>query len=302
MTYHYRIHALHFASELNLELPEMPAGEATPDVVIEYGPVPAEPPPEFTKVGAFAAASVGDFWLEVPPLARYRVLDGRRILVDPRPTGDPAAVKLFVLGSCLGALLHQRGLLVLHGCGIGVGNACLVVAGHSGAGKSTTAAAFLQRGHPVLSDDVVAVDVTGAALPGVPRIKLWKDAADQLGISTEKLRRIRPSMQKFDVPLGERYGAVALPIRWIFILAAHAEAGYRIEKLTGRAAFQPLSDETYRPRYVKPFGMLGAHVRHCSQLIAHSQVARVYRPAANSQPAELAQHLLDAIAAESKSG
>ena len=301
MTHYYRVHELTIASELDLGLPEMPPSAAAPDVVIECAPVPAEPPPTSTRVAAFAAAGIGDFWLEVPTLARYRVLQGRQIIVDARPNADPAGVRLFLLGSCFGAMLHQRGTLVLHGCAVKVGDACLVVAGHTGAGKSTVAAAFLQRGHPVLADDVVAVDAAGDALPGLPRIKLWKDAADQLGIATERLQRIRPSMPKFDVPLGKRHWTSALPIRWVYILATHPEPDYRIDVLAGRASFQPLYNETYRPRYVKPFGVLESHMRRCSQLAAQAQVARIYRPAMTSRPAELAQRLLDSIAVAGKS-
>ena len=300
MTHHYRFHELTITSALSLGLPESPASDSPPDVVIEIASVPTEPPPDSTRVAAFAAAGIGDFWLEVPPLARYRVLQGRRILVDPRPDADPSGVRLFLLGSCLGALLHQRELLVLHGCAIRVGDACLIVAGHTGAGKSTVAAAFLKRGHQVLADDVVAVDAHGNALPGVPRIKLWKDSADQLGIATEGLSRIRPAMAKFDVPLNEHYCASALPIRWIYILATHPEPDYRFEALAGRAAFQPVYNETYRPRYVKPFGVLESHMRRCSHLVATSQVTRIYRPAMTSQPAELAQRLLESIAATSR--
>lgn len=300
MAYFYRIHELTIRSELDLALPETPAGENPPDVVIEYAAVASEPPPESTRVAAFAAASSGDFWLEVPPLARYRVLEGRRILVDPRPNANPSGLRLFALGSCLGALLHQRGMLVLHGCAIGLDSGCMIVAGHTGAGKSTVAAAFMQRGHRVLADDVVAVDAAGKALPGVPRIKLWKDSADQLGIDTARLNRIRPSMAKYDVPLGERYFPAPLGIRWIYILTTHPAADCRIEPLSGRAAFQPVFNEIYRLRYVKPFGMLESHMQRCSELVANSQVARVYRPAANSEPGELAGVLLDAIAATGK--
>jgi hypothetical protein len=58
-----------------------------------------------------------------------------------------------------------------------------VFLGDRGYGKSTLGAALLARGFPILTDDVVVVDVGGGQWtvhPGVPRIKLFPSVQREL--------------------------------------------------------------------------------------------------------------------------
>jgi hypothetical protein len=50
----------------------------------------------------------GHFRLDVPGVARYSVEDGKRILIEPMADATPEKVRLFLLGSTIGALLYQR--------------------------------------------------------------------------------------------------------------------------------------------------------------------------------------------------
>src|SRR5690606_97236 len=95
--------------------------------------------------------------LQVDGVARYLVSGGRRITIDRDPAVEDDDVRLFLLGSVFGAMLHQRGDLVLHGSAIEWEGAAVVFMGFSGVGKSTTASAFRQRGHAVLTDDLCVV-------------------------------------------------------------------------------------------------------------------------------------------------
>jgi len=60
----------------------------------------------------------GYFRLDVPGVARYRVEEGKRIIIEPLANASPEKVRLFLLGSTMSALLYQRGLLPLHGSAV----------------------------------------------------------------------------------------------------------------------------------------------------------------------------------------
>jgi len=77
----------------------------------------------------------------------------------------PADVRLFLLGSAIGALMHQRGLLVLHGSTVKVGDECVVFLGSSGVGKSTLATQLRHRGYACLGDDVCAISIGEDGVP-----------------------------------------------------------------------------------------------------------------------------------------
>jgi len=85
----------------------------------------------------------------------------------------------YLLGPVLGFVLVLRGIVCLHAATIDVGGQAIALVGESGAGKSTTAAAFAQLGYPVLGDDVLALVQQGKdfmAQPAYPHIRLWPES------------------------------------------------------------------------------------------------------------------------------
>lgn len=220
-----------------------------------------------------------EFWMDISDVARFLIRDGREILIDPLPGIDEESIRVFLLGSAFGALLFQRGFLVLHGNAIKVGNQCMICVGDSGAGKSTLAAGLMQRGYSILSDDVVPVDSEHRALSGFPRIKLWQETADRLKISTQGLRRIRPDMEKFNFPLGQQFADEALPIRWVYVLASHDSNDFKIESIQGMERFAYLHSNTYRMNFLEGMDLQPIHLKLCSALSSKIRLVRVTRPA-----------------------
>lgn len=262
-----------------LALPELtPAGDGQVDVRIRFGRVDEAGLAGGTQVGPFAWASAEALWLNVPQVARYRVSSGREILIDPAPGIDDDSLRLFLLGSCFGALLFQRGLLVLHGNAVQIGDRGLVCVGPSGAGKSTLAAAFLRRGYPVIADDVTPVDREGRVLPGIPRIKLWRDSAEQLAIDTGGLRRIRPALEKFDCPVPEHPTGQAVPLRWVYLLQPENRDDIVLDAIPGMQRFLPLRDNTYRHSFLAGMGLGSAHLALIGRLASQVRVTRLRRP------------------------
>jgi len=171
----YVVHGVHLRSEV--DLPEL--APVAPDggdaVEIRLGDAGADLPEPRLVGPAFQAAS-DDCLLDVPMVARYRIRDGRIIIVEPKESVSPRDVRLFLLGPVFGALCQQRGLLPLHASAIAVEGRCVAFAGRSRAGKSTLAGFFSTRGYDVLADDMCVVSRRAAgpplAWPSAPKLKL----------------------------------------------------------------------------------------------------------------------------------
>lgn len=120
-------------------------------------------------------------------------------------------MRLFLLGSAFGALLHQRGLLPLHANAVEIDGRAFAFMGPSGAGKSTLAAWFHRQGDSVIADDVCVVGFGGDgrsfAAPGLPRLRLWAEALELMGGDSANYDRSYVGndalTEKFDVPMGE---------------------------------------------------------------------------------------------------
>lgn len=290
----YKLYGLIAVSQWSL--PEcLPASlDAVPDIIIINGLVP-EMGVDTESNNSWEQSVEGEFWLNVEEVARYWIRHGREIIIEPYPGADDESIRLFLLGSAIGALLFQRGLLLIHGNAIEVNGGCLVCVGDSGAGKSTLAAAFLQHGHRLLADDVVPVDELGLATPGFPRIKLWGDAARQLGIETAGLRRIMPDMDKYNVPLGERYCDKPLPVKWVYVLEPDDGGGFALEPFEGMARFEPLHENTYRVHFLEHMALKPQHLQQVARLAGNIRMARIRRPSEGFRLNELVRFILDDV-------
>ncbi|HEX8669822.1 MAG TPA: hypothetical protein VF727_15760 [Allosphingosinicella sp.] len=219
--------------------------------------------------------------LPVAGTARYLIRGGREILVHPHESGSARNVRLFLLGSALGILCHQRGLLPLHANAIVVNGAAVAFAGPSGAGKSTLAAHFARAGYPVLCDDVCVLSFAGGgtalAWPGLPRLKLWGDAAQAFGHDRAALDRAIEGLDKYHVPLGASAAAKPWPFRRLYVLEKAEEGEPRVTRLHGRDAMEEIMAQTYRAMYLAPLGLQVHHFRRCVALAAQAEVYRAQR-------------------------
>ena len=278
-SYFYTCYALRIVSDMLL--PEMGPSlneHDGIDVTIRQGAVNPDGLAAADRCGPVLWATPTQLQLHVPGVARFLVSDGATIIYDPEPGIDEDSVRVFMLGSALGALLFQRGFLVLHGNAIQIGDGCVICVGHSGAGKSTLAAAFMQRGFPLLADDVVPVDKQCRAIPGFPRIKLWQDTADKMGVDTSALRRIRPEMAKFNLPVDNAVLSETLPIHHIYVLKEEGLEPPATHSIRGLQKFPALYANTYRQKFLTSMELRPDHLKLCGQLAGTTPISRLERP------------------------
>ncbi len=275
----YRLFGLALRSAIPLpELDESPrsAGEA---VEIGWGEVPVIAA-EGGALGALEATPRGAV-LQVAGIARFLVRDGCSIRVDPDPAASERNVRLYLLGSAMGLLLHQRRILPLHANAIDIDGRAIAFMGRSGEGKSTLAAAFHDRGRRILSDDVCAVtrgDAGFIAQPGIPRLRLWRDAVERSGRVTDGHERAFDALDKYTVQTDRAARSDALPLRAVYLLSRQEEADFHIRPLSVAQAFQALSENTYRGAFVRIVGDPRAHFDACVALSREVPVFEFVRP------------------------
>lgn len=294
-----RIHGLEIASRL--ALPELAPGGGEPDVEVRVGDVPRALS-HVTGSGLHWQAATGEFLFHVVGVARYHVVDGRRIVVEPAEADDDksADIRLYLLGTAMGALLHQRGLLALHASAVATPTGTWAFTGHSGAGKSTLAAWLQQRqGWPSLSDDVIVLDDSGSEprlQPGPPRVKLWRDALEAMSIAQDGLTRDLMRFDKFHLTTDPASFHSPLPFRALVLIEA-AETGETasLTPLRGRDALAVIMASVYRPELAAWLRQPGDLFLQCSRLARQIVVYRFRRPRSLENFDEALQPLLARI-------
>ncbi len=265
----------------HLPCPELPSVQGKPDVTIAYGDVPRtliNP----VQTGVLYQTSERQFLLSLNNIARYLVQNGNEILVERTPGASDVEVRLFLLGSCLGALLHQRGILALHASAIQTKQGAVLFTGASGAGKSTLLSAFLQRGYRMLADDISAIETNAqgvpVVLPGYPQSKLWADSAKRLAHNTGKLRRVRPQLEKFSVPTTAHFASEPTPLHAMYVLVPYNQPHFDMHPLTNTEKFNVFIHHTYRQRFLDGLGLRPEHFRLAVNAAQVAKVRQIRRP------------------------
>jgi hypothetical protein len=297
--YHYFAHGLRIASEFACpELAPATFADLAADVIICLGQTPAalEDP---VKAGGFYQAKPNQFLLALDQIqiARFWVQDGNRITIEPAPGSDEDTIRLFLLGSALGALLHQRGQIILHGSAVETERGAVIFVGPSGVGKSTLAAALQQKGYRVLADDVSSIVYDEAAReaqvhPGLAHLKLWADAAEQLDLSAVATRRVRPELEKYALPLSNPFAQAPVRLCAVYILSDSNLGEWRIESVAQLQKVEMLVANTYRQRFLVGLGMRQQHFQQITRIASQVRVYRVTRPAIGFCIAELCERLI----------
>jgi hypothetical protein len=158
----------------------------------------------------------------------------------------------YLLGPVLGLLLRLRGVTCLHASAVAFGDNAVAFVGSEGAGKSTTAAALAQRGHAILSDDVVALAERNGSFfvhPAYPYLCLWPESVESLYGSAEALPQFSANYEKRCLSLGKqelRFAQQALPLAAIYILGERrGDPAPLVEELTPQRAFLALVANTF---------------------------------------------------------
>ncbi|HUC62893.1 MAG TPA: hypothetical protein VMF53_13150 [Alphaproteobacteria bacterium] len=258
--------------ESEFVLPGLIPGAAdgrSPDVTIKARPVP-EALEDAGAAGPTWQIAGARFLLRIPDVARFLLDGGRAIDVEPENGAAADDIAIFLIGTVLGILLHQRGQIVLHASAVRVGGKAVLFCGPSGAGKSTLAAALARHGFPLVADDVCAILIEAGAVPIVHpdgrQLKLWAQAIDRLGLDASRGAAVRRRLEKFYVEPAAAFAA-PLPLGAVYALreALPPNApGIERPNLVDGALL--LGRNAYRPLLVRRLGQKADYFRAASAI------------------------------------
>lgn len=240
--FQYECFGLSVCSEFRLMFLQR-TGRNKPDVLIRRGQTDH---PDGFMMGA------GKIHLRIPPNTWICVSEGKEIIADVPEDMTDSLLSLYLLGSCMGAILWQRGGMLLHGSCVAKDGKGLLITGASGAGKSTLAREFLRSGWQLVTDDVASIaekDGVYYVQSSYPSQKLWQDAMNRYDLSGEPLFQ-EDRRDKFHVDASASFREGLTPLHMVLRLAAGDETELR--PVTGIAQVDQLMKNTYRPYMIPP--------------------------------------------------
>jgi hypothetical protein len=175
-----------------------------------------------------------------------------------------------ILGPILGVILYQLGYHVFHASVVALSQGGAAFLAPKGHGKSTLAASLVQRGHRLVSDDLLVFKGNAPVLaePGIPVVKLWPDALRAIGVDPDACPRISPAVEKRILRLHDQVVRQSAQVRALFVI----QAGETVEilPLEPRDAIARVMPNWYGMLFqgdLLPFFNLKRHLQECSQLV-----------------------------------
>lgn len=259
----YRLYGVSISSELALPFPE-PRGCIEPELCKVEIRLSSESISTTLGLGETIQSSPfsGFYFSQMPDASSYVCWDdvgeilisknGELITCRPFPQTESESFHVYLLGQALSFALVKRGFEPVHASAVAVGDQAIAFIGDCGLGKSTLAAAFLQAGHRLLTDDLLLLQTRTRAIvafPGPARIKLFPKVARKFLADASSGVPLNPKTQKQIIPLNDsQVCSEAMPLAAIYVLALPNKAqdnGVRITSLTQREAFVRLLENTF---------------------------------------------------------
>jgi hypothetical protein len=277
--YYYKVYGLILESEI--EIPEVPEIiKSEPNATIKIGTVPDKLNDTLGK-GVLYELTKKDFLFKLERIAKYRVQSGEIITIQPEVDANLNEIRLFLLGSVFAALLHQKGIFVLHGSAVAKDKKAIIFTGSSSSGKSSVAYGLYKKGYTFVSDDISVITCsdngTCSIYPGIPQFKLWKDVLNHLK-HFEMLNKVRPTIEKYTLPITNSIAKSPIEIGCIISLRTKNSPGFKIEELNGVQKFNMLRKHTYRLQYLTNMQQSLLHFNQLSILSKKLKVFNLERP------------------------
>ncbi|MBT2758429.1 aldolase [Mesobacillus foraminis] len=276
----YKAFGLSIKSEIPLdELPQIENNNIDIEVKIE----------ELSKIWSEFSDSYNAFvvnenlvMFQVPDIATFAIKEGKTIIVSPLEMYDEDVVRLYLLGTCMGAILMQRNIYPLHGSCIEINGKAYAIVGESGAGKSTLASAFLNEGYKLLSDDVIAITLSTEenlpyVIPAYPQQKLWEESLRNFGLDLGDLRSIHGRETKYNVPVSQ-YHDKQLPLAGVFELIISKTNKIELRKIERLEQFYTLFTHTFRNCLIRNLGLMDWHFQTSAKILKNIKLFQLGRP------------------------
>lgn len=227
----YHLYGLSITSQWPLPFPEAGGLTDPPEIELVQGSASffsqarseAGAAPRDTDWPRHYCLKDGSIYLRWPALFEFLISSsGRRI--SGRPLGETSweAFQTYLLGQVLSYALIKSGVEPLHCTVVVTEGKAVGLLGDCGCGKSSLAAAFIQQGCRLLTDDLLILKENRQgylAFPSFPRIKLFPEIAGALLGDHSSGTPMNPFTRKLIIPLGlEQSCQTPRPLIAFFVL------------------------------------------------------------------------------------
>lgn len=273
--YQYYIYGLGIHSEIKLY--NLEETSSAPDVTVRYASVPDDIA-TLTAQGIASSMSAERIWFRNDS-GHFIIRDGKEILVCPLGDVDEKELASFILGWSLSFLFLMRGFSAIHCSAIEIDeHRAALIAGVSGAGKSTAALSLIEAGYRYLADDIIMIKPSADMLvyPGFPLQKVCRNVAEQL--DNENLFYINERKDKYAYYNTEDFCDEPRQLTGLIMLDKYDGNAVLTEELTGLAKWNCMLQNLFLLDAYKSFDYPPEEKARTLELAGKLRIYKITRP------------------------
>lgn len=234
----------------------------------------------------------------VAQAGRILIENGRRVVFDAFPGVDEDIVRMASIGTTQAMLWYQRGYLPLHASALLVDDRAVAVGARTHSGKSVLAAALTKRGCPLVADDMMVVDWSGKppmVLPGYQKLRLWKDACEQLGLLDDAIANAYYIPGKFVLETARAPANHPVPLTDLFVLSSERKDSLSAEVLRPVEGLQYLLAATHMLDAARAMGRQQQIFTAINAIVANVRIWRTTAPDGLDKALSAADSILELV-------
>lgn len=295
--YSYRLYGLRIKTDL--DFPQLVAEDAetvtepVPEIRIEEGEIPKEIIRETRRKydfgPDFSFLSNRTMWMVVE--------QGRFIRYRRKEGSNPFYVKTYLLGYGMAMIAMQRGQLAIHCSAVADERGAVLIAGESGAGKSTITTMLLEQGYELMADDMAVVEPRTDrtfVYPAFPYQKLCRNVAVEQGYDLTRLLYINEEKDKFLVPYRGAFSTEARPVKAFIMLGITKGEKVQTGEIMGIHRFPVYADNLFLRHLLQEEKYTPQIGSKCIAMATTVPTFYIARPAEGDSTTEVA-HILHQI-------
>ena len=175
----------------------------------------------------------------------------------------------------------------------------VLIAGESGAGKSTVTTAFLEKGYHLMADDMAFVEVgkdkKAMAKPAFPYQKLCRNVASEKGHALDYLIYINEEKDKFLVPYEGEFFLGAVPIKAFVMLGVNDTEEVVAKEMTGFNRVPVYTNNLFLRHLLKRDKYNPAIAQKCVEMAAAVPTFYVARPKEGDTVSEVVKKVFEFV-------
>jgi len=202
---------------------------------------------------------------------------------------DPAyryMVEILLLGEIFSLWLELRGVRMIHASAAVVDDSAIAFLSTNMGGKSSLAAAFMQQGYPLLTDDIIPVENRHdlfLARSGYPAMRMWPDQANYFLGRYEDLEIVHPEFSKRRILVGPHgFGTFCYeekPLKVIYVpQRIGSDSDIIIESVSKKKAFFELIQNSFTAGIVEALGLQPQRMNFFTRMVKQIPVRRLIYP------------------------